>query len=75
MKYLLLALLALLVLWQWRTRRGSQGRSQGRAVNEPPKPVEMVACDQCGLHVATNDAVQGRLGSYCSAAHRQRHEA
>ncbi len=75
MKYLLLALVALLVLWQWRTRRGSKGGSRGRAGNEPAKPVEMVACDQCGLHVAIHDAVLGRVGSYCSAAHRQRHEA
>ncbi len=75
MKYLLLLLVALLILWQWRTWRdrgaGDDTPSQGSAA----LPIEMVACLHCGMHVAVAEAVTGRLGSYCSAGHRQRHEA
>jgi uncharacterized protein len=35
----------------------------------------MVACLHCGTHLTAADAVKGRQGSYCSAEHRQRHEA
>jgi len=75
MKYLLLLLVALLILWQWRSWRD---RSDGQDISTPGSathPLEMVACLHCGLHFAASEAVTGRLGSYCSVSHRQRHEA
>ncbi|MFM6990942.1 MAG: PP0621 family protein [Rhodoferax sp.] len=75
MKYLLLLLLALLIMWQWRGWRGRGARNDTPAAGGAARPIEMVACLQCGMHVAVPEAVTGRLGSYCSAAHRQRHEA
>ena len=64
MKYLLLLLLALLIIWQWRGWRDRGTRNDTPAAGGAARPIEMVP-----------EAVTGRLGSYCSAAHRQRHEA
>jgi uncharacterized protein len=75
MKYLLLLLVALLIIWQWRGYRDREARKQPPPRGSAEQPIEMVACLHCGTHVAASDAVQGRLGSYCSDAHRQRHEA
>jgi uncharacterized protein len=74
-KYLLLLLVALLILWQWRTWRDRGARDDTPSQGSPPRPIEMVACLQCGMHVALSEAVSGRLGRYCSVSHCQRHEA
>jgi uncharacterized protein len=75
MKYLLLLLVALLILWQWRGWRDRDGRDKQEPGRSAAQPIEMVACLQCGMHISVSDAVTGRQGSYCSVAHRQRHEA
>jgi len=75
MKYLLLLLVALLILWQWRGWRDRGARDDAPSPRSDAHPIEMVACLQCGMHVAAPEAVTGRLGPYCSASHRQRHEA
>jgi len=75
LKYLLLLLVALLIVWQWRTHRDKQARQQPPPRGSEQQPLEMVSCAQCGMHIAASDALVGRSGSYCSAAHRQRHEA
>lgn len=75
MKYLLLFLVALLIAWQWRTYRDRQARQQRPPRGSAQQALEMVTCAQCGMHIAASDALVGRLGNYCSAAHRQRHEA
>lgn len=41
----------------------------------PPQPQSMVSCAQCGLHLPRGDALPGRGGVFCSAAHRQAYEA
>jgi uncharacterized protein len=73
MKYLLLFLLALLIIWQWRTHRGNKS-THASAKRRNALPIDMVPCLDCGVHLALHDAVQGKEGLYCSAAHRQRHE-
>jgi len=73
-KYLLLLLVALLILWQWRGWRERGSRDEGPPPGSAAHPIEMEACLHCGIHVAVSEAVAGRLGSYCSAGHRQRHE-
>jgi uncharacterized protein len=75
MKYLLLLLVALLIVWQWRTYRDREARKQPPPQGSAEQPIEMVACLHCGIHVAASEAVQGRQGNYCSTGHRQRHEA
>jgi uncharacterized protein len=29
----------------------------------------MVRCRHCGMHIPGNEAISGKLGSYCSAEH------
>lgn len=72
MKYLLVCLVVFLVAWRWRSARGQDMalRQQTRA-RAAAQPTDMVACSQCGLHLPQGDAIAGRRGSYCSAAHRQ----
>ena len=75
MKYLFLLQVALLILWQWRGWRDRSARDDVPSPGSAAHPIEMAACLQCGMHVAVSEAVMGRLGTYCSASHRQRHEA
>ena len=73
MKYLLLLLLALLIAWQWRTRRAAKDREP--KPGSPQRPIEMLACSHCGTHVVAQEATQGESGVYCSAAHKRLHES
>lgn len=75
MKLLLLVLVGLLIAWQWRSYRDREARKQPPPQGKSEQTIETVACQSCGIHVASSDALAGRRGSYCSAAHRQRHEA
>jgi uncharacterized protein len=69
MKYLLILLLVLVVIWAIK---------RGRAPKSPPTPskpeastpFEMVTCAQCGLHLPQDEAVSGQKGLYCSTDHR-----
>jgi uncharacterized protein len=38
-------------------------------------PKAMVRCAHCGLHLPATDAISGRGGVYCSAAHRDAAES
>ena len=55
MRYLLLLLVALLIVWQWRTARSSRSDRQAPRADEP---IEMVACAFCGLHLASSSDVK-----------------
>ena len=47
---------------------------QKPADSPPPSPAipqHMVRCPVCGVHLPHGDALVGRQGEYCSAAHRQ----
>jgi uncharacterized protein len=35
----------------------------------------MLSCAQCGLHLPRDEALPGRGGMFCSAAHRSAYEA
>lgn len=72
MKYLLVLLIALLIVWQWRTNRSSKGRDP--AADASNGPIEMLACSHCGIHIAAHEAARGESGVYCSAAHQRLHE-
>jgi uncharacterized protein len=72
MKALLMLLVILAGVWLWRSRQTSLGKPAAPAA--PAKPLDMVRCAQCGLHVASAEAIQGKQGQYCSAEHLQRTE-
>ena len=70
MKYLVLLLVAVVGIWWLRQQR----RPDHPSSRPPSGPHTMVACTQCGVHVPEAEAVPGQRGTYCSEAHRQRHE-
>ncbi len=73
MRLLLLLLVALAVLLWWKQRK--------RGAAQPPSPPPtktteaMLRCAHCGVHLPTSQALPGRGGSFCSAAHRSEFEA
>lgn len=73
MKFLILIVVVLLVLWVMRGKR-PQGPS-ARTAEPPPMPQEpMLACAQCGLHLPKGEALPGRGGVFCSESHRAIYE-
>ena len=70
MKLLVLLLVLLFGVWLWQRGRRVPGSRHDAA--RPALP--MVRCRHCGLHLPGSDAVAGREGSYCSAAHRRESE-
>ncbi|HZN85864.1 MAG TPA: PP0621 family protein [Burkholderiales bacterium] len=74
MKYLLIVLVVLAVIWLARSAR----RLPGDAARRPPAPgadrKTMLACAQCGLHLPPDEALPGRGGVFCSEAHRAEYE-
>lgn len=74
MKYLLL--IAIVGLLVWFARRASRPPPPARpAAPADPKPQDMVACAQCGVHLPRGEALPGRGGVFCGEAHRRAHEA
>ena len=69
MKFLLLFFIFMVLLWQWRQARSPKVRQAARK-STGPAVVKMVECAHCGLHLPAHDALQGKQGPYCSAAHR-----
>ena len=72
-KFLLLLLLVVAGVWLWRAKR----LADPERPKPPPfaeKPLEMVRCALCSVHIPVADAVSGRAGGYCSPAHRQQAE-
>jgi uncharacterized protein len=74
MKFLLLFFIFMVLLWQWRHARQPKVRQAERKSAPGNAAVSMVRCGHCGLHLPQSDAIQGSLGPYCSAAHRQAQE-
>jgi uncharacterized protein len=70
MKYALIFGLVLLVVWLWRSNRQKVSRARG-----PTAPTlqttEIVACAVCKVHLPRSEALTGKHGLYCSAAHQQ----
>ena len=70
MKFAILVLAVLVLLWMLRGSlrgRGTPPRSRPPA-DEPPQP--MLACAQCGVHLPRDEALPGRNGVFCGAEHR-----
>ncbi|MDO9406667.1 MAG: PP0621 family protein [Polaromonas sp.] len=74
MKYLLILLMVVVVLWLWRSKRPDAGAQQPEAPRGKRAvlpPAEMVACDICDVHLPRTEALAGPGGLYCSDAHRR----
>lgn len=82
MKYLVLAVVVLAVVWLWRHQRDSDAREAeeeaAKTAKDQPKPLappqDIVACPVCGLHLPKREAVPGALALYCSADHQRQAE-
>lgn len=78
MKYLLLILVLALVFFMLGVKRARPpARPAKPPAAPPPAPaaLDMVSCSQCGLHLPLTEALPGRGGQFCSAAHRKAFEA
>ncbi len=77
-KFLLVLLVVGVGLWMLtaRLRKPGAGRDAARpkspATAKPvDKPVEMVVCAHCGVHLPATDALALGAHLYCSEAHRR----
>ncbi len=71
MKFMLVLLAVVVLLWL--LRRGLRGRARPpRADRASPDaaPQPMLSCAHCGLHLPRDEALPGRGGVFCDAAHR-----
>ncbi len=78
MRYLLVLLAVLLLVWRWHTARAAALRER-KPTAHTRSPIKtdartMVACAHCGVHVPADEALRSAHGAYCSAAHRQQAE-
>lgn len=72
MKFVVLVLIVMLVVWLARRERP---RPAPPNKPEAPRALEdMVSCAQCGMHLPRSDALPGRGGLYCGEPHRALHE-
>ncbi|HEX6708199.1 MAG TPA: PP0621 family protein [Albitalea sp.] len=75
MKYLLVLLIVLAVLWLARSsRRPLPPRPDPRQDPAPDRQQAIVACAHCGLHLPRDEALPGRGGVFCGEAHRTEYE-
>jgi uncharacterized protein len=74
MKYLILLLVVLAVLWLWRSGRSDEAPPARKRKDAPDAaPQDMVQCPVCSVHLPRSDALPGPDGRlYCCAAHRLR---
>jgi uncharacterized protein len=73
MKYLVLLLVVLAVVWFWRNGRGTGAPGPQARKAPPPQPQDMVQCPVCHVHLPRADALPGPDGQlYCCTEHRSR---
>lgn len=71
MKYLIVLLVILVMVWLWRSGRNAAKQSQRDvgAKQGPTPRLEMVRCAVCGLHLPESEAVRANASYYCSVEH------
>ena len=82
MKYLLILVLTLAVIWLWQGKRRAALADKARRQKTPPpagtgtplQTTEIIACEVCGVHLPRTEALAGGRGVYCSEAHRRQAE-
>ncbi|HWI11812.1 MAG TPA: PP0621 family protein [Burkholderiaceae bacterium] len=74
MKFLLLLVAVFVLLWLLRgsLQRARRPPSAPKPGAEAPQP--MLSCAHCGLHLPRDEALPGRGGVFCGAAHRAAYE-
>ena len=83
MKYLLLLLLVLGLVFLSGLRRGRRGAGtpggarEGQSPGRAPMPdaALMVSCAECGMHLPATEAYPGKGGQFCCDEHRARFES
>jgi uncharacterized protein len=75
-KFLLVLLVVGVGLWMFTARLrgpGAGGQGGGARPKGPAaaKPVEMVVCAHCGVHLPATDALAEGARLFCSEAHRR----
>ena len=74
MKFILLALAVFVLLWMLRGSLRSRRPPPSAKAPPPGAPQPMLRCAQCGLHLPRDEALPGRGGVFCGAAHREAFE-
>lgn len=82
-KFLFWIVLLAVVAFVLGFKRGRPAPREDRRPASPPPPAPapaplpeaMLACAECGTHLPASEALPGRGGHFCSAAHRGAHEA
>ena len=70
-KLLLLLLLVIVAAFVWR-KLGVRASGRRSAAPAERAAEQMVACEHCGLHVPSSEAVREGEHAYCCAEHRRR---
>ncbi len=74
LKYLLVLLVVAIGVWSLLSRlRGPRRDDDDSAARKRagPKPLQMVSCAHCGLHLAAAEAVIDGPRHYCSETHKR----
>jgi len=73
----LLLLLAVLAgfFYVMGAKRSRPRDPEQRTPPPPAPPLAMLRCEECGMHLPANEALPGKGGVFCSAAHRASFEA
>ena len=79
MKFVLLMLAVIVLLWLVRGAMRRRGAPPSQKAQEPPsasapEPKPMLSCAHCGLHLPRDEALPGRGGVFCGDAHRKAFE-
>ena len=72
MKYLLILVVVLVVVWLLRGKRRAAPAPRSRERAAPSQP--MLVCAHCGVHLPRDEALPGRGGVFCGDAHRAAYE-
>lgn len=73
----LLLLLAVLAgfFYMMGAKRSRPRDPEQRKPPPPASPRAMLSCAECGMHMPADEALPGKGGVFCSAAHRASFEA
>jgi uncharacterized protein len=75
MKFLLFLVAIVVLLWLLRGTFARRRRPPVPPAAAKDRPLPMLACAQCGVHLPVNEALPGRGGVFCGAAHRAAFES
>jgi uncharacterized protein len=74
MKFVLLLLAVLVLIWLLRGARRPGPGVPPKTGPEADQAQPMVACQHCGVHLPRHEALPGRGGVFCGEAHRAAYE-